>query len=64
MRIVVAERDCGALVRVEDDGVGCATQACDAGAGTGAELAGGWWRMETGPPRQGTLVEFWIPLEL
>jgi signal transduction histidine kinase len=62
VRIVVAERDRGALVRVEDDGVGWAAEPCD--AGVGAELAGGWWRTETGPPHQGTLVEFWIPLEL
>ena len=70
VRVVLAERDGGALVRVEDDGVGCPPDRLRPGRGVGltamrerAELAGGWWRLESGPTRRGTLVEFWIPLE-
>ena|GEM_PF-5212781 len=67
--VVLAERDGGVLVRVEDDGVGCAPGGLRPN-GVGltamrerAELAGGWCRIESGPSRTGTLVEFWIPLE-
>jgi signal transduction histidine kinase len=67
--VLVAERDGGVLVRVEDDGVGCGPDRLGRG-GVGltamrerAELAGGWWRIESAPPRPGTLVEFWIPFE-
>ena len=65
----LAERDGGVLVKVEDDGVGCSPDRVRTG-GVGltamrerAELAGGWWRLESAPPRPGTVVEFWIPFE-
>jgi signal transduction histidine kinase len=67
--VELSNRDNGVLVRVGDDGVGCAPDRIRSG-GVGltamrerAELAGGWWRLESGPARAGTLVEFWIPLE-
>jgi signal transduction histidine kinase len=68
--VVLDERDGGALIRVEDDGIGCPPDRLHPGRGVGltamrerAELAGGWWRLESGPARRGTKVEFWIPLE-
>lgn len=67
--VVLTERDDGVLVRVEDDGVGCPPDRLRTG-GVGftamrerAELAGGWWRIESDPLDPGTIVEFWIPLE-
>jgi signal transduction histidine kinase len=70
VRLALAERDGGALIRIEDDGIGCPPDRLRPGRGVGltamrerAELAGGWWRLESGPTRRGTLVEFWIPLE-
>jgi signal transduction histidine kinase len=70
VRVLLAERDDGVLLRVEDDGIGCPPDRLRPGQGVGltamrerAELAGGWWRLESGPARRGTLVEFWIPLE-
>jgi signal transduction histidine kinase len=69
VEVVLTERDEGVLVRVEDDGVGCPPDLLRTG-GVGltamrerAGLAGGWWRIESAPPRPGTLVEYWIPLE-
>lgn len=61
----------GALVRVRDDGAGFppeqGTESPNGHLGLTsmrerAEMAGGWWRVDTAPGR-GTLVEFWLPWE-
>lgn len=70
VKVSLAGRDGGVLVRVEDDGKGCPADRLRSVGAIGltamrerAELAGGWWRLESAPPRPGTVVEFWIPLE-
>lgn len=67
--VALRGRDDGVLVRVEDDGVGCEMDRLPPGGGVGltsmrerAEMAGGWWRIESGPHRRGTLIEYWVPL--
>lgn len=69
VRAVLEERDEGYLVRITDDGVGFSVQdrARPLPGHLGlssmrerAEIAGGWWRLETAPGA-GTTVEYWIP---
>jgi signal transduction histidine kinase len=67
--VVLEDRDRGVAIRVEDDGVGCAPDALRArGRGLGltamrerAQLAGGWWRIDSDPSRPGTVVAYWVP---
>ena len=56
----------GVLVRVEDDGRGFDPTEAAARLGLAAmreraELAGGWWRVDS-TPGSGTTVEFWLPV--
>jgi hypothetical protein len=67
--VVRDDRDAGVAIRVEDDGVGCAPDALQArrtGAGLTAmreraQLAGGWWRIDSDPSRPGTVVAYELP---
>jgi signal transduction histidine kinase len=61
--VVLEERDGGLAVRVEDDGVGCPPDALTAMRDR-ATLAGGWLRVDGGPPRPGTVVDYWLPLSV
>ncbi len=67
--VLLSERDGGYLVRIRDDGVGF--DAREPGRirrghlgfqamRERAELAGGWWRVDSAPGA-GTVVEFWVP---
>lgn len=67
--ISIASQDGGVLLRVADDGKGFDPKVIAAPEpghiglptlGERAELAGGWWRVETGPGK-GTVVEAWVP---
>ena len=69
--VVLAERDGGFLVRIQDDGVGFAHEQVEQprpghlglmAMRARAEMAGGWWRIESARAR-GTTVEFWVPGE-
>jgi signal transduction histidine kinase len=71
VHVSVSGRDGGVHVTVRDDGKGAPTPG-SAGAAPGprsfglasmrerAEMAGGWWRLES-EPGAGTTVEFWLP---
>jgi len=67
--VLVESRDGGVLVRVRDDGVGMPHGVVGQSAGhlgirtmrERAELAGGWFRVDTSPG-QGTVVSFWLPV--
>ncbi len=69
VHVTVGERDHGCFVRVRDEGPGFDSGVLTASP-TGhmglssmrerAEMAGGWWRVESSPGR-GTTVECWIP---
>src|SRR5439155_1572673 len=71
--VSVAERDRGFLIRVRDDGRGLPISALRTAQASGAfgfdemreraELAGGWWKAHN-DPRGGTVVEFWVPVEM
>ncbi|MBI2237725.1 MAG: PAS domain-containing protein, partial [Actinobacteria bacterium] len=67
--VTLAQQDGGFLVRIRDDGTGFERPEADRSpAGhlgltsmrERAEMAGGWWRVES-TPGVGTIVEFWIP---
>ena len=70
--VTLAERNRGFLVRVRDDGRGLPISALRAQA-SGAfgldemrerdELAGGWWKAHN-DPGGGTVIEFWVPVEM
>lgn len=67
--VLLEPREGGFFVRVQDDGTGFAPEEAAATL-TGAvgltamreraDMAGGWWRVESAPGR-GTTVEFWLP---
>jgi PAS domain S-box-containing protein len=69
--VSLGERDRGYFVRVRDEGPGFDARVLTASP-TGhmglssmrerAEMAGGWWRVDSAPGR-GTTVECWIPAE-
>ncbi len=71
LMVELEERDDGFLVRIADDGIGFdprqqPTDPKHLGIHSmweRAEMAGGWWRVES-EPGAGTTVEFWIPDEL
>lgn len=66
--VLLRPEEDGILVRIRDDGRGF--EPAEGGAIPGhlglpsmrerAELAGGWWRIESAPG-EGTTVEFWVP---
>jgi signal transduction histidine kinase len=65
----VESTDGGVHVRIADDGVGLPEGQADRSAPghmglsamrERAEMAAGWWRIESDPGR-GTVVEFWVP---
>jgi PAS domain S-box-containing protein len=67
VRITISDQDGGFHVRIADDGVGFTPDATDVRPGhlglaasrERAELAGGWFRVESAPG-EGTTVEYWI----
>jgi PAS domain S-box-containing protein len=71
VEVILGERDRGFFVRVGDQGSGFDAAVLTASP-TGhmglssmrerAEMAGGWWRVDSAPGR-GTTVECWIPAE-
>jgi signal transduction histidine kinase len=70
--VVLEPRDAGYAVRIADDGdgfdVGTAEREPPGHLGLAAmreraEMAGGWWRIES-TPGSGTTVEFWVPAEV
>jgi PAS domain S-box-containing protein len=71
VEITLGERDQGYVVRVRDEGPGFNARVLTASP-TGhlglssmrerAEMAGGWWRVDSAPGH-GTTVECWIPAE-
>jgi PAS domain S-box-containing protein len=71
VEVTLGERDRGYFVRVRDEGPGFDARVLTASP-TGhmglssmrerAEMAGGWWRVDSAPGR-GTRVECWIPAE-
>jgi signal transduction histidine kinase len=70
VEVTVAGRDEGVLVTISDDGDGidqpelAATRSRSFGLASmreRAEMAGGWWRLDTAPG-EGTTVEFWVPV--
>lgn len=68
VRVILENRDRGVAVRIEDDGRGFEPVEKEERPGhlglsamrERAEMAGGWFRLESSPGR-GTTVEFWIP---
>lgn len=68
LRILLEERDGGFFVGITDDGAGMSEEpGDDAAPHVGipsmrerAELAGGWWHLESAPG-EGTTVECWVP---
>jgi signal transduction histidine kinase len=69
VEVTLTGRDGGVLVIVRDDGEGMAEPeaATNRSRSFGvasmrerAQMAGGWWRLETAPG-EGTSVEFWVP---
>jgi len=67
--LLVESTDGGVRVRIADDGVGLPEGQSDRSAPghmglsamrERAEMAAGWWRIESAPGR-GTVVEFWVP---
>jgi two-component system sensor histidine kinase UhpB len=67
--VTLEEDNGGFLARVQDDGVGLGVEAAPGrwpgGVGLAsmkerAELAGGWWRIESEPGR-GTAIQTWLP---
>lgn len=66
--VLIESRDDGVLVQVRDDGVGFSPTEVRAVPGhlglfamqERAELAGGWWRVDSAPG-EGTTVVFWLP---
>jgi signal transduction histidine kinase len=69
VEVTVAGRDGGVLVSVKDDGEGMAQPGAGttrsrsfgvAGMRERAQMAGGWWRLDSAPG-EGTTVEFWVP---
>ena len=68
LAISLEQADRGVLVRVQDDGIGFLTDGIQVdrehlglpSMRERAELAGGWFRVDSEPGR-GTTVEFWIP---
>ena len=72
VEVVLRPEAGGAQVLVRDDGVGFSSttqnevaSATHFGMGSmreRAEMAGGWWRVQSAPG-EGTSVEFWLPRE-
>lgn len=68
VRVLLAEREGGHLVRVRDNGRGFSVEDKEQAPGhlglpsmhERAEMAGGWCRIESAPGA-GTTVEFWVP---
>jgi PAS domain S-box-containing protein len=68
--VVIDEQGGGFVIRITDDGRGFEPQALEPQPGhlglsamrERAEVAGGWFRIESAP-REGTVVEFWLPAE-
>ncbi len=66
VELLLAPREDGLLVRIEDDGRGFVVEEVAGAVGLTAmreraDMAGGWWRVESAPGR-GTTVEFWLPV--
>lgn len=69
--VLLEQRDSGFAVRIADDGRGFVLGAAASPKGgiglasmkERAELAGGWFELETAPG-SGTVVEFWLPEDL
>ena len=68
--VVIDEQGGGYLIRITDDGCGFEPERSEPRPGhlglsamrERAEVAGGWFRIESAP-REGSVVEFWIPEE-
>jgi signal transduction histidine kinase len=68
VEVTLSGRDGGVYASVSDDGAGmAASEPADPSRNFGlasmrerAEMAGGWWRLDS-EPGQGTTVEFWVP---